>query len=68
MTVAKKNGINIDKSKYDWEIKDEEMKKEKEKEELKKLENKEKIEEDKEMKKDKLIDVFDEDFAKINIK
>ena len=83
LTVAKKNGINIDKSKYDWEIKDEEMKKEKEKEELKenkinekdknkkeekKLENKEKIEEDKEMKKDKLIDVFDEDFAKINIK
>ena len=83
LTVAKKNGINIDKSKYDWEIKDEEMKKEKEKEELKenkinekdknkkeekKLENKEKIEEDKEMKKDKLIVVFDEDFAKINIK
>ena len=83
LTVAKKNGINIDKSKYDWEIKDEEMKKEKEKEELKenkinekdknkkeekKLENEEKIEEDKEMKKDKLIVVFDEDFAKINIK
>ena len=83
LTVAKKNGINIDKSKYDWEIKDEEMKKEKEKEELKenkinekdkkkkeekKLEKKEKIEEDKEMKKDKLIVVFDEDFAKINIK
>ena len=83
LTVAKKNGINIDKSKYDWEIKDEEMKKEKEKEELKenkinekdknkkeekKLENKEKIEEDKEMKKDKLIVVFDEDFAKINSK
>ena len=83
LTVAKKNGINIDKSKYDWEIKDEEMKKEKEKEELKenkinekdknkkeekKLENKEKIEEDKEIQKDKLIVTFDEDFSKINIK